>query len=125
MSSVVRLFVMGVTMAVFWSPTFSSQVVNQARQNNASMFTKNVVERGGTVEAVSIENKTITVDGHTYGLASASIIIHGTNGKDSQGLGSLRPGSKVRFNTTRNNYAGRDRVIEIWISDVGRVSNKK
>lgn len=125
MSSVVRLFVMGVTMVAFWQPAFSTQVANQARPNDARGVTINTVERGGTVDAVNIEKKKITVDGHSYGLAAAPVIVHSIPGKDSQGLGSIRSGMKIRFNTTKNNYAGQDQVVEIWLSDVGKASTKK
>lgn len=125
MISVVRLFVMGVTMAALWQPAFSTQVANQARPNDTRGVTVNTIERGGTVDAVNIEKKTITVDGHSYGLAAAPVVVHRTAGQDSQGLGSVAPGMKIRFHTTRNNYAGQDQVVEIWISNVGKVSIKK
>lgn len=125
MSSVFRLLVMGITMASFWQPASSIQVANQARSNNASVVTTNTVERGGTVDAVNIKKNTIVVDGHSYSLAAAPLVVHSTPGKGNQGLEWIRPGMKIRFNTTKNNYSGQDQVVEIWISDVGKASTKK
>lgn len=123
MSFTHKLLVLSITIVCLVRPAFSVQVINESRPKN-SFVTTTTVERGGTVDSVNTK-KSITVDGQTYGLASTPLIVHTPTGIDTKGLGAIRAGARIRFNTTKYNYAGLDQVTEIWISDYGKGTNKK
>lgn len=124
MSFTRKFLVLSITIVCLVRPAFSVQVINESRPNN-SFVTTNTVERGGTVDSVNTQKKSITVDGQTYGLASTPLIVHAPPGNNTTGLGAIRTGARIRFNTTKNNYAGLDQVVEVWISDYGKGTNKK
>jgi hypothetical protein len=124
MSFAHKLLVLSITAVCLVRPAFSVQVINETRPKN-SFVTTNTVERGGTVDSVNTQKKSITVDGQTYSLASTPPIVHAPPGIDTKGLGAIRAGARIRFNTTKYNYAGLDQVTEVWISDYGKGTNKK
>ena len=125
MNLVSKSIVLSLIFICLEQPAFSIQVVNEARSpTNGGVATK-IVERGGTVDTVSSEKKTIAIDGRSYTLAAAPVVVHSASGKDIQGVGSIRPGTKVRFNTTKNNYAAQEQIVEIWISETIKASKAK
>ncbi len=73
------------------------------------------VQRGGTVEAVDMRSKTITVDGVQYSMPDKSQVVHQSTTNLSGGTSPLRVGTKIRFNTSKHNYANKDQVTDIWI----------
>lgn len=118
MRSILRCFVSSVAIATLWQPAFAVLVANQPPPSPASMATTGTVERGGTVGAVNIGKRTLTVDGRTYALTAMPVSIHGSAGNENEKLLSLKPGTKIRFNTSKNNHAGQDQISEIWISNI-------
>lgn len=124
MSFTHKLLVLSITIVCLVRPAFSVQVIDESRPKN-SFVTTTTVERGGTVDSVNTQKKSITVDGQTYGLASTPPIVHAPPGNYITGLGAIRAGARIRFNTTKYNYAGLDQVTEVWISDYGKGTNKK
>ena len=107
MSFTRNFLVLSVTIVCFVRPALSVQIINESRPNNSFVTTK-TVERGGTVDSVNTQKKTITVDGQTYGLASTPLTVHASPGNNTTGLEAIRAGARIRFNTTKNNYAGLD-----------------
>lgn len=124
MNVVSKFLVLSLTFICLEQPAFSIQVVNEARSPSTGMVPIKVVERGGTVDTVNSEKKIIAIDGRSYVLAAA-VVVHSASGKDIQGVGSIRPGTKVRFNTTKNNYAAQEQIVEIWISETSKASKAK
>jgi uncharacterized protein YgiM (DUF1202 family) len=116
MNHVSKFLVLSLTFICLEQRAFSIQVVNEARSPSKSVDSAKIVERGGTVDIVSSDKKTIVIDGRSYVLAAASVVVHSESSKDIQRVGSIRPGTKVRFNTTKNNYAAQEQIVEIWIA---------
>lgn len=124
MRSILRCFVSSVAIATLWQPAFAALIANQPPPGPASVATRGTVERGGTVGAVNLGKRTLMVDGRTYALMAMPVSINGSAGNEKETLLSLRPGTKIRFNTSKNNHAGQDQINEIWISN-SPLPNKK
>lgn len=125
MSFAASLFVLSFTALFLGQPASAVQLVSQGRPSNNGIVTNSTVERGGTVDAVNTEKKTITVDGRIFAWGVAPVIFHVAPGKDAQGAASIPPGTKIRFNTSKNNYAGEEQIIEVWITEAAKQPRKK
>lgn len=75
------------------------------------------VERGGTVGAVDWRNRTLVVDNVTYPISASSVPVHGPDGQPSAKSVDLKPGMRIRFSTSRQNFSANDQVVEIWVVD--------
>lgn len=86
--------------------------------------TSGTIERGGSITAVDLQNKTITVDGVTYPLLAASLTVHSADPLIAGNPLNLQKNMRIRFNTiidTRRN----ERVSEIWITNPGSDPTQK
>lgn len=125
MNLVSKFLVLSLTLLCLEQPAFSIQLVNEARPTSAGTATTKMIERGGTVDSVNNDKKTLVVDGRNYSLAASPVVIHAASSKDTLALGSIKPGTKIRFNTTKNNYSAQDQIVEIWISETGKLTKRK
>lgn len=125
MNLVSKFLVLSLTFICFERPAFSIQVVTEARSTIKGAAAIEIVERGGTVDSVSGDKKTISIDGRSYTLAAAHVNVHTASGKDIQGIGSIRAGAKIRFNTSKNNYAAQEQIVEVWISETSKSAKTK
>ncbi len=114
MRSIHKLLFASAALAALSQPALSVMVANQPKPAANSQPATSTVERGGTVEAIDTDKKTLTVDSRSYALASSGVVVHNTsNASDS--LKSLKPGTTIRFRTNKNNLASQEQVTEIWM----------
>lgn len=125
MNFVSKCFVLSLTLMCFGQPAFSIQMVNEVWSVKKDAVAIKILERGGTVDTVNSDKKTISIDGRTYMLAATPVVIHSASGKEIQEVGSIRAGTKIRFNTTKNNYAAQEQIVEMWISETGKSPKSK
>lgn len=74
------------------------------------------IERGGKVDAFDLKNGFIVVDRVRYRLSAGSLKIHNATSNATVGEARIKPGSLIRFTTSRANYAFEDQVVEIWLT---------
>lgn len=73
--------------------------------------TSGTVERGGTITAVDLRSKTITVDGVTYPLLATSLRVYSADPLVAGTTLNLQKNMRIRFNTVN------EIVSEIWITN--------
>jgi hypothetical protein len=78
-----------------------------------------IVERGGTVNAVDLKKPAITVDGVSYAIPPGSVRIHTPPNLVSASLSQLKPGMQIRFSSSKDYSSGGSQVREIWVTDLG------
>ncbi len=125
MRPILRIFIAGTAVATLWQPVFAVMVTGQPKPNPYSQAATGVVERGGSIDAIDIAKKSLTVDKQSYVLASTSVTVHSGRGDGLEKLDSLKPGTKIRFKTTKYNQSNQEQVSEIWISIAPKAAVKK
>jgi O-antigen ligase len=75
------------------------------------------IERGGTVGAVDWRKRTLVVDDVTYAISASPVPVHGPDGSRSAKAFDLKPGMRIRFSTSRQNFSANDQVVEIWVTE--------
>jgi hypothetical protein len=75
------------------------------------------IERGGTVGAVDWRKRTLVVDDVTYPISASPVPVHGPDGPRSTKAVDLKPGMRIRFSTSRQNFSANDQVVEIWVTE--------
>jgi hypothetical protein len=78
-----------------------------------------IVERGGTVDAVDLKKPAIVVDGVSYAIPPGSVRIHTTSNQVSTSLSQLKPGMQIRFSSSKDYSSQGSQVREIWVTDPG------
>ena len=78
-----------------------------------------VVERGGTVTSFDPAKKTITVDKVQFTMNSMPVKVHAPGGTSNANTFVFKPGMKIRFNTSKENFSAQDKVQEIWVTSLG------
>lgn len=87
-----------------------------APANTSVVNTSGTIERGGMINSIDLDHKTISIDGITYPLPTSSVSIHpGGHRVEGKNL-SLEKGMLIRFNTVKEKYSDREIIKEIWIS---------
>lgn len=80
-----------------------------------------IVERGGTVNALDPGKQTIVIDGAPYAFSAGSLRIHTALNRVSGSLSELKPGMQIRFSSTADASSNPPQVREVWVtSDVPR-----
>jgi len=120
MKSIRRFGLLCFTLAVSGPNAYSTQVINQLPPTTSKAIVGSIVERGGTVDLLDLKAKTMTIDGRVYGCDVNSVVFHPSSSKDVQILRSIRPGSKIRFNTVWRQSLRVNQITEIWMSELGR-----
>lgn len=114
-----RLVVSSTLLLAISQPSLAVMVSGQIRPSPASASTTSIVERGGTVNAIDLEKKTIVVDGVSYAFAATTVKIHSPSGKTRDKAAALKAGMQIRFSTFRDPFSGQDQVREIWVTSAG------
>jgi len=125
MHSLSKQFVVGIALIAICQGAFAIRATNAPAPSTNNNATTGIIDRGGTLEAVNIGKKTITVNGMSYALSPASLTIHSASNKEPVKLESLKPGAKIRFRTSKTNFTGQEHASEIWIVDTGSAAVKK
>jgi hypothetical protein len=73
-----------------------------------------LVERGGTIDAVDAGKQMMVVDGTTYAIARGSARIHVTPSRVSSSISDLKRGMQIRFTSVKEH--GQVHVREIWVT---------
>jgi hypothetical protein len=76
-----------------------------------------IVERGGTVEAVDPNKPAIVVDGVSYALPPGSVRIHMPSNQISTSLTQIKPGMQIRFSSSKSYSSNGSQVREIWVTN--------
>ncbi|WP_313953682.1 hypothetical protein [Accumulibacter sp.] len=118
MSMLIRLVVSALLIFTV-QPSLAIQPGGLNAVQTTSASSTNLVERGGTVDAIDSNNRTIVVDGVSYEFQSVSVKINPLAGDSKQKAFKLKAGMQIRFSTARNYSSGRDQVREVWVSSVG------
>lgn len=118
MNTLIRLVVSALLLFTV-QPALSVQVGGLNAVPPSSASSTNLVERGGTVDAIDSKNQTLVVDGVSYDFQSASVKVNPLASYTKQKAFQLKPGMKIRFSTAKNYSSGRDQVREVWVSGVG------
>lgn len=99
-------------------PQLSMAVEPKGQPKPTGVNTSDIVERGGTINVVNLNNKTIMVDGVTYPMSATPVIIHDDVGKPLGKNFALMAGMQIRFSTSKKNWALKDEVREIWVTSL-------
>lgn len=75
-----------------------------------------LVERGGTIDAVDAARQMILVDGVAYAAARGTVRIHLTSTHASGSIADLKRGMQIRFTSVKER--GQLHVREIWVAGV-------
>lgn len=118
MNTLIRLVVSALLLFTV-QPTLAIQVGGLNGVQPSSAGSTNLVERGGTVDAIDSNNRTMVVDGVSYEFQSGSVKVNPLASYTKQKAFQLKPGMKIRFSTAKNYSSGRDQVREVWVSSVG------
>lgn len=78
-----------------------------------------IIERGGTVEAIDAKKQTIVVDGVSYAIPAGSVRIHSLANQISGSLSGLKVGMQIRFSSSKDYASGPIQVREIWVTGLG------
>ena len=106
-------------------PAHALTIANQPPSVVAPPNSATIVERGGTVTAIDLRKKTLTVDGVKYGLPSKSVPFHLEASKGIESTSELQTGMMIRFNTSRSSASPSDQIEEIWVVDRSRKARAK
>lgn len=117
MNQIIRFFVAGMTFFVISLPASAVQPSGGTTPSSASISTLNVVERGGTINAINSTKGTIVVDGVSYAFSAESVIVNDPSSRVADAK-ILKVGMQIRFSTSKEIFSGRDKVREIWITSV-------
>lgn len=125
--NLIRPFVISsILMLVGASPASAVKVSNQNLAAPATSSANRIVERGGTVDAVNLTKKTIVVDKIKYALPVVPVKVHAPSGTSELKTTTLKAGTQIRFNTSKENFAGQEQVSEIWVTNqITKVTRKK
>ena len=86
--------------------------------------TGSVIERGGIVTSFDPVKKIVVVDNVPFTLSATPVKIHHL-GTTSDKNAVLKPGMQIRFNTSKENFAVQDRVLEIWVTKLDEKPSTK
>jgi hypothetical protein len=76
-----------------------------------------LIERGGTVNAVDPARHALVVDGSPYTLARGGVRIHLAGGKVTDALAQLKRGTQIRFTSVQGGSSPQPEVREIWVAE--------
>lgn len=97
-------------------PAVAVQMRNPPSTDSANAKpTTSVIERGGIVTSYDLVKKIVVVDNVPFTLTSSPVKIH-QRGESNDKSFILKPGMQIRFNTSKENFAVQDRVLEIWVT---------
>lgn len=82
-----------------------------------SASTPGSIARGGTIDAVNVQNSTITVDGATYRFHAGIVKVHSEDpSTPAANALNLRKGMQIRFTTVKETGGSSEKVTEIWVT---------
>ena len=118
MNLIARLVFSSSILLTFSQLSLAVQLSGQNAPRPTSIETAGTVERGGTINIVNLNKKTIVVDGVTYPLPSAPGTMHSASGKALSKGFVLKAGMQIRFTTSKKNGAASDEIREIWVTSL-------
>lgn len=125
MNLVCQFFLAGATLLVMAQPALAVQVQNQPPPPQVRASSTNIVERGGTINAVDLTKKFIVVDRVKYALPIVPPAIHSPTDVGKGQHFQLKAGMQIRFTTSKANFAMQEQVQEVWVTSLGTKRAKK
>ena len=125
MNLIRQLIALSVLVLAASQPSLAVQVSNQNAPSPASASRSDILERGGTIDAVDPAKRTMVVDKVKYPFSAMPVKIHAPAGTSNDKAFQLKAGMQIRFNTSKSNYAVQEQVQEIWVTGVGKNPLKK
>lgn len=119
MYSIRQLTISSVLLIAVSQQALAVQMRSQSAPAPASVATTGIVERGGTVTSFDLAKKTIVVDKVPFALNAMPVKIHPLAGTGNEQNFVLKPGMQIRFNTSKENFSAQDKVLEIWVTNLG------
>ena len=119
MNTIRQLIISSTVLLAISQPSLAVQMRNQTPPSPAIASSTTVVERGGTVTSFDPAKKTITVDKVQFAMNSMPVTVHAPGGTRNEKTFVLKPGMKIRFNTSKENFSAHDKVQEIWVTSLG------
>ena len=101
-------------------PVLAVQPGGQIAPSPSTVNTTGNIERGGTVNAIDLQKKTIVVDGVSYPISAGSVKIHTLSNKTSERISELKAGMQIRFSSSKDNWSRQEQVREIWVTSPAR-----
>lgn len=112
-------------MILLWTvalPCAAITPVLNGRQPQTYSVPKQTPELSGTIDSVDRGTQTIVIDGKSYALPVADVVIHTS---DPSTVGTrLAPGTEVRFRAGKAQPGKRPAVTEIWLPDEDKNKEK-
>lgn len=75
-----------------------------------------LVDRGGTIDAIDAKKQILTVNGSPYSIPLGSVRIHTLSNHVTGSLSELHPGMQIRFSSITDPASGQIQAREIWVS---------
>lgn len=107
-----------VSVAMVFGPmqlSLASQLGGQIAPKSSNIETLGNIERGGTINIVDLETKSMVVDGVRYAI-SQPLTLYSATGKLQDKKFVLTAGMQIRFNTSKENGSYPIQIREIWIT---------
>lgn len=116
MPSLIRLAVSYALLLAVSQLALAVQPGGQSAPSPSSVDTTGSIERGGTVNAIDLQKKTMVVDGVSYPFSAAPVKIHFLSNKISEKISKLQTGMQIRFSSSKDNWSRQEQVREIWVT---------
>lgn len=111
-----QLFLSTALLAAIAQPAVAVQMSNSTMATTAiAKPTGSVIERGGIVTSFDPVKKIVVVDNVLFTLSAGPVKIHQRGASNDKSF-ILKPGMQIRFDTSKENFAVQDRVLEIWVT---------
>lgn len=75
-----------------------------------------LIERGGTVNAVDAARHALVIDGAPYAAARGGVRIHLAANRTSGSLADLKRGMQIRFTSVQDGASAQPQVREVWVT---------
>jgi len=110
-----------VSVTLLFGPTqllFALQPGGQIAPSPSNVETIGTIERGGTINTIDVEKKTMVVDGVRYAFSAAPVRIYSATGKLQEKTFVLKAGMQIRFSTLKGKGLAPDQIREIWVTSL-------
>lgn len=107
------LLLAGVSLLAANVPALAVKINNQSQSSAIRANSSEPIERGGIVDFVDMESKTMSVDGTIYTLPQSPLELYAVTGAGLGNVYELTRGTKIQFKTSQYNFSNKNQVNEI------------
>jgi hypothetical protein len=83
-----------------------------------------LVERGGTINAIDAKKASIVIDGTAYSIPVGSVRIHTSTNNVTGSVSELKAGMQIRFSSSADASSNQSQLREVWVTGDGRRAAK-